>query len=50
MAPAARVPEDLLVHLRAARDHLDRHYASDLDLDTLAAASVSYTHLRAHET
>ena len=23
------------MHLRAARDHLDRHYASDLDLDTL---------------
>jgi AraC-like DNA-binding protein len=30
------VPEDLLVHLRRARDALDRRYAEDLDLTTLA--------------
>jgi AraC-like DNA-binding protein len=30
------VPEDLLVHLRRARDALDRHYAEDLDLAALA--------------
>lgn len=33
------------MHLRAARDHLDRHYASDLDLDTLAlTAGLSRYH------
>jgi hypothetical protein len=30
------VPGDLLVHLRRARDHTDRHYTEPLDLDTLA--------------
>lgn len=34
--PAARVPGDLLIHLRRARDHLDRHFAEDVDLDTVA--------------
>lgn len=34
-----RVPEDLLVHLRRARDLVDRHYAEPLDLDGLAAAA-----------
>jgi AraC-like DNA-binding protein len=35
----------MLVHLRRARDHADRHYAEPLDLDTLAAqASVSKYH------
>jgi AraC-like DNA-binding protein len=35
----------LLRHLRRARDHLDRHYRRDLDLDQLAAvAGVSKYH------
>jgi AraC-like DNA-binding protein len=34
-----RVPEDLLAHLRRARDLADRHYAEPLDLDALAAAA-----------
>jgi AraC-like DNA-binding protein len=34
-----RVPEDLLVHLRHARDLADRRYADPLDLDELAAAA-----------
>lgn len=29
-------PDALLVHLRRARDHVDRHYAEPLDLDLLA--------------
>ena len=32
-----RVPGDVLVHLRHARDHADRAYAEPLDLDALAA-------------
>jgi AraC-like DNA-binding protein len=37
--------EDLLRHLRRARDHIDRHYAEPLDLDALAAvAGVSKYH------
>lgn len=40
-----RVPEQLLVHLRRARDYADRHYADPLDLDELAAsAGVSKYH------
>ncbi len=40
-----RVPEDLLVHLRRARDLADRRYADPLDLDALAAtAGVSKYH------
>ena len=40
-----RVPEELLVHLRRARDLADRHYAEPLDLDELArAAAVSKYH------
>lgn len=39
------VPEELLVHLRRARDHADRRYAEPLDLDELAAhAGVSKYH------
>jgi len=34
-----QVPEELLVHLRRARDLADRHYAEPLDLDALAAAA-----------
>jgi AraC-like DNA-binding protein len=33
------------VHLRRARDHVDRHFADDLDLDRLArVAGVSRYH------
>ena len=40
-----RVPADVLVHLRRARDHLDRHFAEPVDLDTLAAlAGMSKYH------
>ena len=40
-----QVPEHLLVHLRRARDTVDRRYADPLDLDELAsAASVSKFH------
>jgi AraC-like DNA-binding protein len=36
---------ELLVHLRRARDHVDRHFAEDLDLDRLArVAGVSKYH------
>lgn len=39
------VPDDLLVHLRRARDLADRRYADPLDLDVLAAeAGVSKYH------
>ncbi len=39
------VPEELLVHLRRARDLADRHYADALDLAALAAsAGVSKYH------
>lgn len=39
------VPPDLVVHLRRARDHVDRHFAEDLDLDRLArVAGVSKYH------
>ncbi|HET6953952.1 MAG TPA: helix-turn-helix transcriptional regulator [Acidimicrobiales bacterium] len=34
-----RVPDDLLVHLRRARDLADRCYAEPLDLHVLAAAA-----------
>jgi AraC-like DNA-binding protein len=40
-----RVPADLLGHLRAARDLIDRRYADKLDLDRLARrAGVSKYH------
>ncbi len=39
------VSPDLVVHLRRARDHVDRHFADDLDLDRLArVAGVSKYH------
>ena len=45
MTPRRRVPGDVLVHLRRARDHLDRHYAEDFDLDLLAGlAGMSRFH------
>ena len=34
-----RAPDDVLTHLRRARDHIDRHYAEPLDLDGLAAVA-----------
>jgi AraC-like DNA-binding protein len=37
----------LLVHLRRARDHIDRHYQESLDLDQLAAlAGISKFHFQ----
>jgi AraC-like DNA-binding protein len=46
-APPRRAPDDLLVHLRRARDHADRHYREPLDLDTLAAvAGISKYHFQ----
>ena len=42
---APRVADDLLVHLRRARDLADRHYAEALDLTALAStAGVSKYH------
>lgn len=44
-APVRRAPGDVLVHLRRARDHIDRHYAEPLDLEALAGiAGVSKFH------
>jgi AraC-like DNA-binding protein len=37
--PPVRVPADVLVWLRRARDHADRHYAEPLVLDDLAAVA-----------
>jgi AraC-like DNA-binding protein len=37
--PAARAPGDVLVHLRRARDHVDRYYAEPLDLEVMARAA-----------
>ena len=46
-APPRRCPGDLLVHLRRARDHADRHYAEPLDLEALAAvAGISKYHFQ----
>lgn len=42
-----RVPGDVLVHLRRARDHADRHYTEPLDLESLAAvAAISKFHFQ----
>jgi AraC-like DNA-binding protein len=42
-----RAPEDVLVHLRRARDHADRHYTEPLDLAALAAvAGMSKYHFQ----
>lgn len=39
------MPVELLAHLRRARDHVDRHYQHELDLDQLAkVAGVSKYH------
>jgi AraC-like DNA-binding protein/catechol 2,3-dioxygenase-like lactoylglutathione lyase family enzyme len=43
----ATVNPDLLVHLRRARDHADRHYTEPLDLDALASiAGLSKFHFQ----
>ncbi len=40
-------PADLLVHLRRARDHADRHYTEPLGLEQLAAvAGISKFHFQ----
>jgi AraC-like DNA-binding protein len=40
-----RVPGDLLIHLRRARDHIDRNFAAGVDLDALAqVAGISKYH------
>lgn len=42
-----RAPDDVLVHLRSARDHADRNYAEPLDLEQLAAvAGLSKWHFQ----
>jgi AraC-like DNA-binding protein len=42
-----RVPDDVRLHLRRARDHADRHYAEPLDLEALAAvAGMSKYHFQ----
>ena len=46
-APTRRAPSDLLVHLRRARDHVDRHYTEPLDLESIAAvAGISKYHFQ----
>jgi AraC-like DNA-binding protein len=46
-AQPRRAPGDLLVHLRRARDHVDRHYTEPLDLDSIAAvAGLSKFHFQ----
>ena len=43
--PVTRVPGDVLVHLRRARDQIDRDFAEPLDLDELArTAGISKYH------
>jgi AraC-like DNA-binding protein len=45
--PPLRAPGDVLVHLRRARDHADRHYAEPLDLAALAGvAGLSKFHFQ----
>ncbi len=42
-----RVPDDVLVHLRRARDHADRHFDEPHDLRSLAAiAGISKYHFQ----
>jgi len=36
---AIRAQDDVLIHLRAARDHADRHFTEPLDLEQLAAVA-----------
>lgn len=47
MPVTVSAPTDLLVHLRRARDHADRHYTEPIDLATLAAvAGISKYHFQ----
>ena len=47
MSGQVRVPGDVLIHLRRARDHADRNYAEPLCLDDLAAvAGLSKFHFQ----
>lgn len=39
MTRPTRAPDDVLVHLRRARDHADRHHSEPLDLAMLAAVA-----------
>ncbi|GGC55314.1 helix-turn-helix transcriptional regulator [Hoyosella rhizosphaerae] len=42
-----RAPDEVLVHLRAAKDHTDRNYTTPLTLDELAAvATLSKFHFQ----
>ena len=41
MTPRRRVPGDVLIHLRRARDHLDHHYADEFDLDLVAGLAAA---------
>ena len=44
---ARRAPDDVLIHLRRARDHADRNFAEPLDLEQLAAvAAISKWHFQ----
>jgi AraC-like DNA-binding protein len=44
-APVSRAPGDVLVHLRRARDHVDRHFADPLELEAVArVAGLSKFH------
>src|SRR4051812_6922726 len=38
-ATVVRVPDDVLLHLRRAKDHADRHFVDPLTLDELAAVA-----------
>ena len=47
MSAPTRAPGDVLVHLRRARDHADRHFTDPLDLETLARiAGISRFHFQ----
>lgn len=46
-ARQVRANDDVLRHLRRARDHLDRHFAEPVDLETLAGvAGISKYHFQ----
>jgi AraC-like DNA-binding protein len=47
LTASRRAPEDLLIHLRRARDHIDQHYTEPLDLAGVAAvAGISKYHFQ----
>ena len=47
MSGPVRVPGDVLVHLRRARDHLDRHYTEPHELEEVArVAGLSKFHFQ----